>query len=132
MGVTVDAWTTECAPRPRLWIIPVTFLGTLLAVAAGFLLLAWAGPISSPRFGGPYPPSWFVFPFGFALLWFLVLLVARPWRWWGAVRWERGWAYSPSPEEIVRARFARGEISKDQMARLLSDLSEDSGERHSR
>jgi uncharacterized membrane protein len=122
--MTSDTWTAECGPRTRFWITPVALLGTLLALGVTFLILAWAGLISPPSSSGLYPPFWWVFPLGFILIWLIVAVVVRPWRWRNG--WRHEWPPLLDAGEVVRIRFARGEISKDQMASLLRDLDENS------
>jgi uncharacterized membrane protein len=124
--MTADTWTAECGPRTRFWIVPVAILGTLVAVGVGVLILAWAGLFSPPPSGGAYPPFWFVFPLGFVLFWVIVVVVVRPWRRQNGWGWGRGWQPYIEAGEMVRIRFARGEISKDQMTSLLRDLDETS------
>lgn len=124
--MTAHAWTTDCVPPSRFWIIPVAIVGTLFAVAVVILLLGWTGVILLPPFGGTYPPFWLVFPLGFVLVWVVVILGIRPWRWRNSWGWGREWLPLPDPGSVVRVRFARGEITKEQMTNLLRDLDETS------
>jgi uncharacterized membrane protein len=118
------AWTTDCGSPSRLWVVPVVTLGGLVALAGILVLLAWAGVISLPSFVRPYTPFWFVLPIGFVLFWLIVLVVVRPWRWRYDRGWGRGWSPRLNAEEEVRVRFARGEITEEQMTSLLRALEE--------
>lgn len=123
-AVTVGPPTDNAhSGAPFRWCpFPVMLVGVVALIAAGLLLLAWAGVVPSHAFAGPNPQYGFLFPLGFALLWVVVLVVVRPWRRWGPGRW--GWAITPDAEEVVRLRFARGEISRNEMDQLLHDLAE--------
>jgi putative membrane protein len=85
-------------------------------------------PISAtaPYYGYPFF-GWFFFPFGFFFIFFLIFFVGRlifwPWGWgWG---WRRrygyGYGYSEA-HEILRQRYARGEITKEQFDQMSRDL----------
>jgi uncharacterized membrane protein len=122
--MTTEAEPKGCGSRYRFWIIPVAFLATLFALAMGALLLEWAGVISLPILRGLSPPFWFVFPLGFVLVWLVVIFLVRPWRPRSGWGWGREWSSPLDRGEVVRVRFARGEISKEQMLGLLRDLGE--------
>jgi uncharacterized membrane protein len=113
---------TDCGGPRRYGWVPALLIGALLALAGLTLVLSWLGALPPLGIGpGPSPP-WVVFPLVFLVFWLFVAVWVRPWRWWGA----RAWAFAPVPsvgaEDIVRTRFARGEISQEQMARMLADL----------
>jgi len=69
----------------------------------------------------------FFFPFGI-LLFFLVVfeivrLIFRPWEW----GYRRAyWRYRSEAAEIVKARYARGEITKEQFDQMMRDLEQHS------
>ncbi|MCI4345427.1 MAG: hypothetical protein L3K07_01535 [Thermoplasmata archaeon] len=94
-------------------------LGALYALLLGAVLLGWL-PRGTP--GGSGPPFWPIFPFGFFLV-VLLVFVAFRWACWGA-----GWGgHTPWPardeaQEILRERYARGEITRDQLLAMSSDL----------
>ena len=74
----------------------------------------------------PFPFfGWFLFPFGFLIFLFVIFFAVRwlvfPWR--GYYRGGRGnWGNWGSPEEILRRRYARGDITKDQFDQMMRDL----------
>jgi uncharacterized membrane protein len=109
----------DCRAPGRRWILPWLVVGAVAALAVVCLVLAWVGVVPAPGDGGPYPPFWLFFPVGFLLFWLLVATVARP-------RWHTGWGGSydrvRDAEEVVRVRYARGEISRDQFMAMLRDL----------
>ncbi len=69
----------------------------------------------------PHPFFGFIFPFGF-LLFFLIFFVFR----WLLFPWKRGyyghWYHGGGAEEILRQRYARGEITKEQFDQMMRDL----------
>jgi len=72
-----------------------------------------------------YPYSFGFFPFGFFFAFFLVFFLLRwlfwPWRW-GYSRHYWGWSYGDRAYYILRERYARGEITKDQYDQTMRDL----------
>jgi uncharacterized membrane protein len=94
-----------------------------LAVAGllvGLAVVAWLLP--PPSVPGPVPPLWPFVPFGLVLVVVLVVLVVRstgrgygPW-------WGGSWSYGASAREIVRRRYARGEITAQQLHEMLREL----------
>jgi len=83
----------------------------------GMMPAATATTYPMPYFG------WFFWPFGFLIFFFLIFGVFRwlffPWgRGYYGGRWQR-WG---TPEEILRRRYARGEITKDQFDQMMRDL----------
>ena len=76
---------------------------------------------SMPFFGG-----WFFWPFGFLIILFLIFGVSR----WLFSPWGRGyyggrWQRYGAPEEILRRRYARGEITKDQFDQMMRDIQQE-------
>lgn len=98
--------------------------GFLAAVVIGVALLAvLEGGVWGPWFVFPFL-FWPLFPLGFIFLFFLLFVVFRV-AWWGS----RGpWGYGgygpPRPREILKERYARGEISADQLRQMARDLDE--------
>jgi putative membrane protein len=102
----------------RFWpIIPLAFLGgflLLVAVAWGFGATGW--------WSGPAPFFWPLFPLGiflFVLVLFVTLRFAGWGRAWGGRRY---WSGVSSAEEILRQRYARGEISEQEYRERLQVL----------
>jgi putative membrane protein len=87
-----------------------------LSVATGHLVLPFYRPLG----------FFFFFPIGFLFFIFIVFIVLRLafWgSWWG---WRGGYrrGYWGDPKEILRMRYARGEITKEQFDQMLRDLDE--------
>ncbi len=98
-------------------------IGAVILVAA--LVRVLIGPVG--RFGG-----FFFFPFGFIFfLFFLFFIFGWFRRWgWGGWGWRGypmygGWGYyHDGAAEILRRRYAQGEISKEQFDRMMQDIRE--------
>lgn len=111
------------AQPSRRWLwLPFVVAAVLIAGLAGAWLLA--GPTAPVYAQGALAWWWFPFPWLFlipALFFFFVLR----WFLWGGWGW--GWgryggAYGDPAVEILRERFARGEITKDQYDSMMRDL----------
>ncbi len=80
--------------------------------------------------GTPGYPPYFWFPFGFFWVFFLFFLlfgVLRfalwgPWRWGGYYRHYGSYGRPNEAYHILRERYARGEITKDQYESMMRDL----------
>jgi putative membrane protein len=107
------------------WIFGGLFILMLLAffvvplVFAGWY--AFYGPM--PYFVRPF----FFFPFGF-LIFILIALFAVRWIFWGW-GWRRGygrnhWGYGGDAKEILKRRYARGDITKGQFDQMKKDIDE--------
>lgn len=114
--------------RHYWWILPI---GVLIAVFA-VVIVAWvvaAGPVRS----GGTPIFWPFFPFGIFLLLFVVLFAVRAATWGGGWRGGygggpgRGWAGPGSARQILRMRYARGEITSEQFQQMDRELRESGG-----
>lgn len=100
----------------------------VLAVIAFFAILAFRGYPSStmPYYG--YPGfGWWFFPFGFIFFFIFIFFVTR-FIFWGA-GWGGGWRHRywygygyGDAHEILRQRYARGEITKEQFDQMNRDL----------
>jgi uncharacterized membrane protein len=101
------------------------FPWVLLAGIALLLFLvatSAVGWLPHPGPNGPYPVVWPLFPFGFFLLFALLFLLFRTGRW-DSGPW--GNCYRPeadSAQGILRQRYARGEISAEELRRMMREL----------
>jgi len=106
-----------------MWVVLGISLA-LVAVVAFFVIWQWQTYSSSDH-------GRFFWPFGGLLLVFLVLWVAFfavRMAWWTsrARRWQGagpGGPYRDRAVMIARARYARGEITREQYDRIMTDLS---------
>jgi putative membrane protein len=84
-----------------------------------FAAHAYFGPTMMPYYNG----WWYFFPFGFIFFFIIVFFVSRllflPWGW-----GRRGgyWYGYGDPKDIIKRRYARGEITKDQFDQMMRDL----------
>ena len=102
-------------------------LALIAAIAIGFAFyfrFHAAPPIRYPGYYGPWP--FYFFPFGWIFGLFLVFVIVSAVRW---ILWpRRGWGYRRGywgyGEEyyILRQRYARGEITKEQFDQMTNDL----------
>jgi len=109
---------------PRLgWLL----MGVILLVVLGFVIFLTVRflvrPTLVPDYYGGYVYILFFFPFGILLLFLLFFAIARltfwPWRW-GYRRAD--WRHYGDAREIVKTRYARGEITKEQFDQMMKDL----------
>lgn len=71
---------------------------------------------------GPYM-GWFFWPFGAFFIFFIIFIALRfLWFPWGRGYYGGRWQRYGAPEEILRRRYARGEITKDQFDQMMRDL----------
>jgi putative membrane protein len=108
-------------------------------VIGGLVILLLAGLIAVPfLYGLParpyayYPFPFFFFPFGFLIFLFVIFFAVRAlfwglgwgWGWRGGYSrgYWRGYGHYGDANEILRQRYARGEISKDQFDQMTRDL----------
>jgi putative membrane protein len=115
-GVRIFGWAIFALVA--LLVVGV-FVAPFLYVYFGLVPASAAMTYRMPFFGF----GWFFWPIGFILFLFLIFGAVRllffPWgRGYYGGRWER---YG-SPEEILRRRYARGEITKDQFDQMMRDL----------
>jgi len=103
-------------------------LGVIALLVVIGLLFAFGVAYNGPRPLYGYYPFFPVFPFRFfffGLLWvFIIAMVAR-WLIWPGW-WDRGryWRYRDESYYILRQRYARGEITKEQYDQMMRDLNE--------
>jgi uncharacterized membrane protein len=101
--------------RPFWAWIPLVIVAGIISI---FGLVYFLGAFSAGSFPSFYYfPWWIVFPIFFFGLFFFAF------RWWGWGYWwgSRGYDHDPALE-ILRQRFARGEITKDQYEQMKKDL----------
>jgi putative membrane protein len=112
-------------PRRRWWIFPAVVVGVVLVILVAFLVwFALDGPGTGAN-GGYAPRGWFFFPFGFLILLFVLFMIIRIAFW--SVRWGRGGGGGGrryGPNAILRARYARGEITREQYLQMQRDLND--------
>ena len=107
-------------------------LGLILVVLVFSLLVTaffFAGPATMGAAPYPYYPrsffGFFFFPFGiiffFLLIFFVFRLAFWPWRR-GYYGYHGHWRSWDDANEILRQRYARGEITKDQFEQMQHDL----------
>jgi uncharacterized membrane protein len=105
------------------WVFGLA-IGIFVVVAAvGVLIgLGW-WPVGYRMIPTGLPFLWPLFPLGFFLLVFLVFFALR-WSRWGGGRGARGyWGYGEAgAREILRRRYARGQITRAQLEQTSRDL----------
>lgn len=112
----------------RRWFIGIVAVIVLVAALAliGAVFTHYFYPTATtPYYGYPFY-GWFFFPFGFIIFFFVIFFVARlifwPMGWWGGRRrYSYRYGYGDS-REILRRRYAMGEITKDQYDQMMRDL----------
>ena len=102
-----------------MWI-PLIFVAGIVSI---FAIAHFFGPFPAgtyPPFYYYYFPWWIIFPLFFLGLFFFAF------RWWGCGYWlgSRGYHYNDPALEVLRERFARGEITKEQYDQMRKDLLE--------
>ncbi len=111
----------------------VALIAILAILVVGGLAFGAVRAASAPAaIGYPYygffPFGFFFFPFGFIFFFFIVFFVFRflfwGWGWGGRYRWYGH--YWGGPAEILKERYARGEITKEQFEQMMRDLEQHS------
>jgi putative membrane protein len=106
------------------WVVASIVLVAVIAFIVALATHSYPYSPSTPYYGYPYF-GWFFFPFGFFFIFFIIFAVSRfifwPWGWGGG--WRRGyWYHYGDAREILRQRYARGEITKEQYDQMMRDL----------
>ncbi|MDA4116794.1 MAG: SHOCT domain-containing protein [Thaumarchaeota archaeon] len=125
----------DILPKSRRGFVGWIFGAVLIVLLIGVFVVPFFFQWPSVGFYGYYPhPNFFFFPFGFVV--FFLLLFGARWLFWGW-GWGRGWGrgfgygrgywrnyghWDDSATEILRQRYAKGEITKDQFDQMIRDL----------
>lgn len=105
------------------WGIAALLLLIGIAIVVGVVVRAIVGPAA----GFGFFPFFFFFPFGFFIfflfVFFLFRVLFRPWGWsWGWGGYPMYGRYHDDAAEILRRRYASGEITKDQFDQMMRDI----------
>ena len=130
-------WTGSGRKRRGLvgWILGGLFALVIIGVFVIPLLFVggwgWGHIGPGPYYTGSYYFPFFFFPFGFLIFLFVAFFVVRTIFWgfgWGRRGWygygHGHWRYSSDAREILRRRYASGEITKEQFDQMKKDLDE--------
>jgi uncharacterized membrane protein len=121
MKVGVSLSQDELRPRRPMWVGLLGALFVVLIVMSAVIYVLRPTGRGYFPFMGYYP---FFFPFGwvfgFLILFFLLRWILWPWRW-DSHRRNRGYR---DEYHILRVRYARGEITKEQFDQMTRDLQE--------
>jgi putative membrane protein len=120
----------ENGNRQSRHFIGWAFLAVLIAAIVGFGVFGFFA--TGPYPGYYYPFTFFHRPFGvfFGLFWIFIIFWAVRW-----LFWPRRWGYwggyyhyghRDESYSILRQRYARGEITKEQFEQMMRDLREHS------
>ena len=121
-------------PHPMRWMW--AGLGVMFVLIGAAAVIAVLYP--SPTGGSPNPMTGYSYDFGwvwglvglFFGLFFLVWIFGRIFGGWGWMRYRyRRWGYYGDEYSILRERYAKGEITKDQFDQMTRDLQEHEGNR---
>ena len=106
-------------------------VGLIILIGISIAVSLIFAPRSS---GGGFYPFFFPFHFGWLGGIFLVFLIFFAIRW---LFWPGRWNYRPYPQyrddahNILRERYAKGEITKEQFEQMMHDLDRADGNRES-
>lgn len=116
----MDVYRQNNHSPSRAWfLIPIVVVAAVLATVP-FFFLRLVEPVGYPWYG------WWFFPFPFFVIFPIIFLAFFGLRWifWGGWR-GRSWYYGTYDDpalQILKERFARGELSKDQFEQMAKDL----------
>ena len=117
--------TTNYGWHPGRFILYgfIAFLAVISTITSIGFLLRPAGVVYYPFGWGFFPfAPFFAFFWIIAIFWFVRFLF-WPWRWgMGRRYYGQGWGYGDQAYNIIRERYARGEITKDQYDQMMRDL----------
>ena len=103
-----------------LGIFALLILLGVAAILATLLRVPMVAPGTFPGMGWVWGFFGFIF-FLWILMWFVRFAM---WPWWRTQPW-RWHSHRDEASEILRVRYARGEITKDQFEAMLQDLDKD-------
>lgn len=107
-----------------LWVIVALAVVAVVAFVGAALAHNYFYPAGMPYYYG-YPGfGWWFFPFGFFFFLIFLFFIFRVVFWgFGGWGWRRRYWYGyGDPHEILRQRYARGEITKEQFEQMTRDL----------
>ena len=117
---------TDGSERPRRgmrfgWLLVCLILLAVLAFVIALTVRVFFPPATTPYHDGRF--FLFFFPFGILLFFLIVFAIARLiFRPWGGGYRRAYWRHHSEAAEIVKARYARGEITKEQFDQMMRDL----------
>ncbi|MDG6920304.1 MAG: SHOCT domain-containing protein [Nitrososphaerota archaeon] len=118
----------ESPYRGMRWVGWVILALVLVAAVAFFgMMVAYGNRVPMMNFGYPYY-GWFFFPLGFVFFVIFAMVIFRLVFWgFGGGGWRQRYRYGSGygygdAREILRQRYARGEITKDQFEQMMKDL----------
>jgi putative membrane protein len=98
------------------WIPLIIVAGIASVLAIAYFFGAFPADSYPPFY---YFPWWIIFPLFFFGLFFFAFRWWWGWGWWGS----RGYYYYNDPAlQVLRERFARGELTKEQYEQMRKDL----------
>jgi len=117
------------------WILGAVFalliIGLLVIPLLFFGGWVWGHVTPGTYYAGSFYFPFFFFPFGLLIFLFVAFFVVRTIFWglgWGRRGWygygygHGHWRYSGDASEILRRRYASGEITKEQFEQMRKDL----------
>jgi putative membrane protein len=107
------------SPSRAWFLIPVVI--AILIVTGIAAAIYFHGPAAGVAY--PFYGWWFPFPFFIFIPIIFIAFFAFRWFCWGG--WGGGWYYGQGYDpalQILKERFARGEITKDQFEQMTKDL----------
>ena len=108
--------------NPFAWAVLAVVLVAVIAFFAVIAIHGYPGAPPGLYYGYPFIGWWFFFPFGIFFLLIVLFLASRLIFWpmrWGSRRYWYGYG---DANEILRQRYARGEITKEQYDQMKRDL----------